>query len=125
MYIVLKVQTAVRLKICEVDKARLFAKNVSSSIYQTLLSKATYSNPYVHSYTDGGVCHPGAVGGSVSCPRKPGESNQRPSVNKMLALPLSQSHPKNNGCDMFVQFFNHLAKGVYRLAVLINEAKYS
>ena len=57
----------------------------------------TYSNSYIHSYTDGGGCHEKRrpahqeqFEGSVSCPRtltcrdtcRPGESNERPSDNK-------------------------------------------
>ena len=69
-------------------------------IQQMLLSKAIYSNSYIHSYTDGGDCHTRCrqahqEGFSIlpkdtsAC--RHGESNQRPSNNMTLALPLGQS----------------------------------
>lgn len=74
--------------------------------HQTLLSKVTNSLLYIHSYTDGGGCHErcrpahqeqGGLGFSVlpkdSLTCKPGELNQQPSNNKMLALPPETQSP--------------------------------
>ena len=65
-------------------------------IKQTLLSKATYSNSYIHSYIDGGGCHarcPPAhqeqFGGSVSCLRTLGHADQGNRTSDLL----SHSHP--------------------------------
>ena len=71
---------------------------------QTILCKATYSNSYIHSYTDGGGCHArcrpthkeqfgvwylahGHFGMQTS------GTNQWPSDNRKLALPLSHNCP--------------------------------
>ena len=69
------------------------------------LSKATYSNSHIPSYTVGGAAamqgadqHTRSILGFSILPKvtstcRPGETNQQPSDNKTLALPQSHSPP--------------------------------
>ena len=76
---------------------------LSSSSY--ILSKLTYSNSYSHSYPDG-----------IDAP---GESNQRPSDNKTLALRLSHSRSSSSSSSFFFFVFFFLSFTFFILFIFI------